>query len=361
MRELAADYAALSASGPVGRAVVLQVWGSAPRPEGASLLATPAGRMAGSVSGGCVETAAAEEIREAIARGSPKRVSWGVTHERAWELGLSCGGTIEVFVEPSVRPELLDAASREAASVVATVVGGAAPVGSALVLQEDGGTSATGGLPAALEAPLRERAVRALAGLTSRMETLPGGGEGGDVEVFLEVFPRRPTLLIFGGVHIATALVRLARPLGFRTVVADGREGFLTRERFPDADLLLLGWPEEVFRTAGLDAATCVCLLTHDPKFDEPALELALRSPACYVGAIGSRKTQAHRRERLRAAGFTETEIGRLHGPIGLELGGRNPAEIALAILAEITAVRYGRPMARPAGEPETRSRAFPG
>jgi xanthine dehydrogenase accessory factor len=157
------------------------------------------------------------------------------------------------------------------------------------------------------------------------------------------VFPRRPTLLIFGGVHIAMALVRLARPLGFRTVVADGREAFLTRERFPDADQLLLGWPEEVFRRVGLDAATCVCILTHDPKFDEPALELALRSPACYIGAIGSKQTQAHRRERLQSAGFSAAEIARLHGPIGLDLGGRNPAEIALAILAEITAVRYGR------------------
>jgi xanthine dehydrogenase accessory factor len=173
------------------------------------------------------------------------------------------------------------------------------------------------------------------------VETL--AGDGGEVEVFFEVFPRRPTLLVFGGVHIATALVRLAKPLGYRTVVADGREGFLTRERFPDADELILGWPEEVFRRVGLNAATCICLLTHDPKFDEPALDLALRSPACYIGAIGSRKTQAHRRERLRAAGFGDAEIGRLHGPIGLDLGGRDPAEIALAILAEITAVRHGK------------------
>jgi len=344
MRELLADFEALAAGGPVGRAVVTQVWGSAPRPEGASLLADAGGRMAGSVSGGCVEGAAAEEIRAAIARGTPKRVSWGVTHERAWEMGLSCGGTIEVFVEPSVRPELLAAARRDAGSVLATVIGGAAPLGSGLLLEEHGQATPLGGLPDALRDPVGQAAAAALAGLSSRVERI--GSPGGEAEVFLEVFPRRPTLLVFGGVHIATALVRLARPLGYRTVVADGREAFLTRDRFPEADALVLGWPAEVFRQVGLDAATCVCLLTHDPKFDEPALELALRSPACYVGAIGSRKTQALRRERLRAAGFSEAEVARLHGPIGLDLGGRAPAEIALAILAEITAVRYGRPAA---------------
>jgi xanthine dehydrogenase accessory factor len=339
MRDLLPEYENLTRAGPVGRAVVLQVWGSAPRPEGSCLLATPDGRMAGSVSGGCVETAAAEEIRDAIRRNSPKRVSWGVTHERAWEMGLSCGGTIEVLIEPSVKPEVLDSARAESGSVIATVIGGTAPLASGVVVSEDGPPRVIGEPGRDLIEPLATLARSALGGLTSRVATVPGS----DVEVFLEVFPRRPTLLVFGGVHIAMALVRMARPLGFRTVVADGRESFLTRERFPDADRLILGWPDQVFREVGLDSATCVCLLTHDPKFDEPALELALRSPACYVGAIGSRKTQAHRRERLAAAGFSAGEIARLHGPIGLELGGRAPAEIALAILAEITAVRYGK------------------
>jgi len=343
MRDLLNEYAQLSATGPVGRAVVTRVWGSAPRPEGARLLATAGGRMAGSVSGGCVEVADEEEIKAAIARGAPKVVGWGVTHERAWEMGLSCGGTIEVLVEPSVRPELLDAARRATGSVLATVLGDgkAAPPGAGLLLEESGARRRFGAVPGGLEEMIAAQAAAALAGLTSRVESFDTAG--GPVEVFLEVFPRRPTLLVFGGVHIASALVQMAGPLGYRTVVADGREAFLTRERFPDADELILGWPEEVFGKVGLDAATCVCLLTHDPKFDEPALDLALRSPACYVGAIGSRKTQAARRERLRNAGFTPQEIARLRGPIGLDLCGRNPAEIALAILAEITAVRYGR------------------
>jgi len=175
---------------------------------------------------------------------------------------------------------------------------------------------------------------------TSATVEIPG--PGGLSRVFLEAFPRRPTLVIFGGVHIGAALVPLAKALGYRTVVADGREAFLSRDRFPEADELVLAWPEEAFAKVGLDAATYVCVLSHDPKFDEPALEIALRSPAAYVGAIGSRKTQAKRRDRLKAAGFTESELSRLHGPIGLDLGGREPAEIALAILAEMTAVRYG-------------------
>ena len=338
MRDLLSEYEALSRPGPVGRAVVLRVWGSAPRPEGACLLATSDGRMAGSVSGGCIETAATLEIREAIARGTAGRMSWGVTHERAWEMGLSCGGTIEVLIEPEVRPEVLEAARKESASVVATVLSGDPPGRAGVVVDEEGGIRRFGGSVRGIDSITR-LAREALGTLVSRMESEPETGQ----EVFLEVFPRRPTLLIFGGVHIAMELVRLARPLGFRTVVADGRESFLTRERFPDADELVAGWPEEVFGKVGLGPATCVCVLTHDPKFDEPALELALRSPAGYVGAIGSRKTQAARRERLRQAGFSEAELARLHGPIGLELGGRNPAEIALAILAEITAVRYGK------------------
>jgi xanthine dehydrogenase accessory factor len=344
MQGLLQEYATLSRTGIVGRAVVLQVWGSAPRPEGASLLATADGQLAGSVSGGCIETAAAEEIRAAIARGTPSRVGWGVTHERAWEMGLSCGGHIEVLIEPEVRPEVLEAAACERSSVVATVIGGHGPLGTGLAVDDAGRCRTFGDLPAGLAEPVAAAARDRLGRLNSSVVTV------GDppVELFLEAFPRRPTLLIFGGVHIATALARMAKPLGFRTVIADGREAFVTRDRFPDADELILGWPEEVFRRAGIDPATCICLLTHDPKFDEPAIRIALRSPACYVGAIGSRKTQKLRRDQLREAGFTEEEIARLRGPIGLDLGGRSPEEIALSILAEITAVRYGRPVGLP-------------
>jgi xanthine dehydrogenase accessory factor len=339
MRSLLADYDRLAAIGPVGRAVVTRVWGSAPRPEGAVLLAAADGRMAGSVSGGCVENAVVEEIVAALQRGTPKTLEYGVTHERAWEFGLSCGGTISMFVEPSVRPELLDAARRREASVVATVIGGPAPLAASLVVREDGGREIHG-LPDRLVAPVAELGTAALRGLASRAEAL--ATPAGEIQLLLEVFPREPTLLVFGGVHIATELVRLAKPLGFRTVVADARDAFLTRERFPDADELIAGWPDDVFARVGIDSATCLCLLTHDPKFDEPAIDAALRSNAAYIGVIGSRKTQALRRERLVTAGFTADQIARIRGPIGLDLGGREPAEIALGILAEITATRYG-------------------
>jgi xanthine dehydrogenase accessory factor len=344
MRELLAEYDRMSESGPVGRAVVTTVWGSAPRPEGAVLLATADGRMAGSVSGGCVENAVVEEIQAAIARGTPKTLEYGVTHERAWEFGLSCGGTISMLVEPTVRPEIVAAARRREGSVVATILGGAGPIGASLVYHEDGSRQ-NQGIPDGLSEMVAAGAADALRRLASRSESLPVGG--GEVKVLYEVFGRQPTLLIFGGVHIATALATLAKLLGYRVVVADARESFINRERFPTADLLIVGWPDDAFAQVGIDSATCICLLTHDPKFDEPAIDRALRSPAAYVGVIGSRKTQQLRRERLAAAGFTPADIGRLRGPVGLDLGGREPAEIALAILAEITATRYGGKVVR--------------
>jgi xanthine dehydrogenase accessory factor len=339
MRDLLLDYERLSKTGPVGRAVVTSVWGSAPRPEGSCMLATADGQIAGSVSGGCVESATAVEIAEAIGRGSPKLVTFGVTHERAWEVGLACGGTIKVLVEPRVRAEVLEAARSPGGVVLATALDGPA-VGRGVALRDDG--SAGGTLPGVDPAALRAAAERALAREAS--ETVEVTGDKGEpVPLFLEVYPRRPTLVIFGGVHIAAALVPLAKALGYRTIVADGREAFVSRERFPDADELIVAWPEEAFAQTGIDRATYICILSHDPKFDEPALQLALRSPAAYVGAIGSRKTQAARREKLKELGFSGEQIARLRGPIGLDLGGRQPAETALAILAEMTAVRYGR------------------
>ena len=341
MRDLLTDYQLLKADGtPVGWAVVTSVWGSAPRAEGASLLATADGRIAGSISGGCVESAAAHEIKEAIQRGTPVMVSYGVTHERAWEVGLACGGTIKVFVQPVVPPEILAAAQGASGVVVATVItttSSACKPGDSAVVQENGVVTSQGWIGEAVRdaglAALRREA-------STTLETK--APDGSPVTIFLEVFPRQPKLVIFGGVHIAMALVPLARSLGYRTIVADGRQAFVTRERFPSADELLVAWPEEAFAKIGIDNATYVCVLSHDPKFDDPALDLALRSAAPYIGAIGSRKTQAARRKRLHAEGFSDADLVRLHGPIGLDLGGRNPVETALAIMAEITMVRYG-------------------
>jgi xanthine dehydrogenase accessory factor len=350
------DHRQLLARGePVGRAVVTQVWGSAPRPAGAMLLATASGAILGSVSGGCVENAVAEEVAAAIARGTAKLVTFGVSDESAWEVGLSCGGTISVFVEPGVRDWVLDAAQSDGGVVIATVVAGPGVPGASWLLRDDGSSEPIAPPPGA-SAEERDAAMHRLDGVldavaaaardvlaraTSRAEECITA-DGEKLTVLLELFPRQPKLVIFGGVHVAQALTTLARPLGFRTYVADGRATWLTRERFPDADELVLAWPKDAFERIGLDANTFVVLLSHDPKFDDPAMEVALRSPAPYVGAIGSRRTQEKRRTRLLESGFSESDLNRLRGPIGLDLGGRQPMETALAILAEITAVRFG-------------------
>jgi xanthine dehydrogenase accessory factor len=345
MRDLLNEYEALLSSGePVGRAMVTSVWGSAPRQQGASLLATPSGKLAGSVSGGCVESAAAQEIAAAIAEGKPRQVTFGVSNARAWEVGLACGGTIKLLVQPDVPSVVLGAARGEGGVVVATLLDaagidhGKSPIAEirANGMVEHTGWPAwlvTAVAPAALDGLRREA--------SSTLEV--SAPEGQAVSVFLESYPRRPTLLIFGGVHIAMAMVPQARMLGFRTVVVDGRAAFLTRERFPEADELVLAWPEDAIDRVGIDDSTYVCILTHDPKFDEPATDRALNSPARYIGAIGAKKTAQARRERLENAGFTADQIARVRGPIGLDLGGRAPAEIALSILAEMTAVRYGK------------------
>ncbi len=340
MRDLLADYDRFIAAGkPFGRAVVTSVWGSAPRAEGSCMLATSDGTIAGSVSGGCVESATALEIEAAIAHGASRLVTFGVSDERAWEVGLACGGTIKVFVEPGINPQVLRAARGSGGQVVATVVAGAG-VGQSVCLSENGevdgklhsGVSIGSIREAGLDALRREMSA------SKEFETAAG-----PVTIFFEVFARQPRLIMFGAGQVAVAMVPLAKALGYKTIVADGRQAFLDRERFAAADELILAWPEEAFERIGLDSTCYVCLLSHDPKFDEPALRVALRSPAAYVGAIGSRKTQASRRDRLREIGLTEAQIERLHGPIGLDLGGRQPAETALAILAEMTAVRYGR------------------
>ncbi len=338
MRDLVAVYDQLSA-GPrqVGRAVVTSVWGSAPRGEGAVMLATRDGEVAGSVSGGCVEAAAAAEIAAAIERGSSRLVTFGVSHEEAWAVGLACGGTIRIFVEPEVRPAILEAARGAGGEVVATIIEGVG-TGAAVRVSADGTVSGGADLPRDI---VRDAALAALRREGSG--TISLDQPGGATTVFLEVFPRQPRLVVVGATHVAVALVPLARRLGYRTIVADGRGAFLTRERFPDADELIPAWPEEAFDRIGLDGTCYVCILSHDPKFDEPALRLVLRSPAAYIGALGSRKTQAERRDRLAAEGFTAHEIARIHGPIGLDLGGRAPAETALAILAEVTRTRYGK------------------
>ncbi len=343
----------MSGSGPVGRAVVTAVWGSAPRRPGACLLVDGDGNMAGSVSGGCVEVDAGQAVLSAMADGATRWISYGVSNEAAWEVGLACGGTMKVLVEPRVRPEIITAAERDRGAVIITVVDGLDAIGGSLLFEEE---AARGKVlpPAGRHSPdhatasLFERNHEYLA--TIGAEALSRGDSGQisvpgaeGVTLFCESLARKPRLIIFGGVHIAAYLVQLAKVLGFHTIVADGREKFLTRDRFPEADELILGWPDEVFQKTGLDNATYLVVLSHDPKFDDPATALALRSPVRYLGVIGSRRTQQARRSRLSEQGFSEKDLARIRGPVGLDLGGSDPSEIALSIMAEVVMERHGK------------------
>ena len=351
MRDLVETYRMWQQEGvPAGRAVVIRTFGSAPRPEGAVLLGAADGRLAGSVSGGCVEGAAYEEIERARRTGRSKVIRYGISDEQAWDVGLACGGTIDVLVEPAVTDSLARlAADIETARALITPLppdspppvfgehepGDGAPPGPQLVIDEHGTMDRTTG-DAATDAELVRAGIAALGRGTS------GTVELGDRQWFVEAFPVRPRLVVVGAVQVAIPLVRMARELGFETIVVDGRSAFATAERFPDVDHLLVGWPDEIAERIGLGPSDSVAVLSHDVKFDEPAIIEALQRGCRYVGAVGSRKTQADRRRRLEEAGVSTERLRELHGPIGLDLGGRQPAETALAILAEIVADRYG-------------------
>jgi xanthine dehydrogenase accessory factor len=354
MRDVIETFEAWQAEGlSVGRGVVVRTFGSAPRQEGSSLLWSSDGRLAGSVSGGCVEGATIEEIDAAREAGHDRVIRFGITDEQAWGVGLACGGTLDVLVQPIVSPAVAEAAritasSRSGGRVMVTTLpldspgaeAGAHPRGDGATpavpwaIHADGHTEGSLGSAEADER-LREAAAAAIATGRSRIVAV------GERQYFLEAFPVRPRLVIVGAVPVAMSLVRQARELGYETIVIDGRPSFATEERFPDVDRLIVGWPDEVARDIELGPDDAVAVLSHDPKFDEPALVEALGRSCRYVGAIGSRKSQARRRERLLELGVEPAALERLHGPIGLDLGGREPAETALAIMAEIVAARY--------------------
>jgi xanthine dehydrogenase accessory factor len=328
MHELTTELARWLAAGEqIALATVVWAEGSSPRPLGARMAVTRSRHMAGSVSGGCVEGAVFEQAQEVLSGRPPKRLRYSAVDETGWEVGLACGGTIEVYVEPLVEAHrrLVAALEAEETVALATWLDGSGH----LLAWPDGRLEGDRSLAPALAALFPGPAAE-----------LRHGAEG---DVFLEVLAPRPTLVIVGAVHIAMPLVTLAQTLGFRVRVVDARRTFATRERFPTADELVVAWPQDALKADELGPQQCVVILSHDPKFDLPTLQIALRSRAAYVGLIGSRTTQAKRRAALREAGFGEAELARIHGPVGLDLGGREPAEIALAILAEIVAVRHGR------------------
>jgi xanthine dehydrogenase accessory factor len=300
----------------VAIATVVETWGSSPRPLGSKMLVTRSGKMAGSVSNGCIEGAVFDEAQKVLKSGEPKLAAFGVADDVAFEVGLACGGHIEVFIQPlnSAHEELISMLNRNEAATLRTDL-------------VTGKTDAARGLPPGTELASRDRRSRA--------------GRP-DEDVFVEPLRRPAQLVIVGAIHIAIPLHRLAKLLGYRVTVIDARAKFATKERFPDADELHVAWPDEAMAKIAIDPSTYIVILTHDPKFDLPALRSVLGKGAGYVGAIGSRKTNEKRFAALRKEGFSEDDIAEIHGPIGLDLGSRGAEETALGILAEITAVRFG-------------------
>lgn len=294
-------------------ATVIETWGSAPRRVGAQLAIASDGEMQGSVSGGCVEGAVVFEAMEALDKGVARVLEYGVSDGDAFAVGLACGGTIRILVEP---------------------IGSAMPVDAlqALVAARAART------PVAYEADL-ETGRRALVrdGYRDRFAMDRSGFES-EGRVFVGIHNPPLRLIVVGAVHIAQALVPMARIAGYDPFVIDPRAAFGSEARFPDVNLIA-EWPDEGVAQIGLDTRTSVVLLTHDPKLDDPALHLALKSECFYIGALGSKRTHASRVARLQDAGFNEADIARIHGPIGLDIGSSGPPEIAVSILAQMTRV----------------------
>lgn len=330
----------------VALATVIQTWNSSPRGVGARMAMTPEGNISGSVSGGCVEAAVYQVGLEALKTGRPQLLHFGVADETAWEVGLACGGSIDVFVEPLDHSEfqIIWACIKEDRPLaLATVVRGPANfVGQSLMVCDN--TIIYNKLGGKLRKKTFDAALRCLSEGKPQLINMVFEGED-HIGLFTDVVLPSPTLVIVGGVHIAVALSSIAQILGYRTILIDPRAAFGNLDRFPMVDKLIQKWPEEAFLQLKLDKNTALAVLTHDPKIDDPALMIALSSQAFYIGVLGSHTTQARRRQRLLEAGVSEAELNRLHAPIGLNIGGTTPEEIALAVMAEIVAVNGQRPL----------------
>ncbi|MFH8220404.1 XdhC family protein [Streptomyces sp. NPDC018057] len=334
-------------------ATVVAVGGSAPRQPGAALAVDADGTAIGSVSGGCVEGAVYELCRQALQDGESVLERFGYSDEDAFAVGLTCGGVIDILVTPvragdPVRPVLaaaLTAAAEGRAAALARIVSGpAALMGRALLVHPDGTREGGfGGHPELDRTAAAETAALLDAGRTGTVEIGERGSRcGSPLTLLVESSVPPPRMIVFGAIDFASALVRIGRFLGYRVTVCDARPVFATRARFPEADEIVVEWPHRYLADTEVDGRTVLCVLTHDAKFDVPLLELALRLPVAYVGAMGSRRTHLDRNARLREVGVSELELARLRSPIGLDLGARTPEETALSIAAEIVAGRRG-------------------
>jgi xanthine dehydrogenase accessory factor len=304
---------------PVAIATVVGTERSAPRDPGAVLAVSAGGDVAGSVTGGCVEPAVYGEARDVLAGGAPRLKTYGIADDEAFEVGLPCGGTVHIFVD-RLDPELV--------APIAAAVRDERPIALEIkITGEDAGAKRLVG--PGDDGPAGELLAR---GETGIVETPEG-------QVFVSSFAPRPNMYVFGAVDHAAAVATIGRYLGYRVTVCDARAKFVTRERFPDVDELVVEWPDRFLRSAPVDERTVICVLTHDHKFDVPALKVALETPAGYIGAMGARRTNEERAERLRAEGVSEEDIARIHAPIGLKIGSRTPEEVAIAVAAQIVQV----------------------
>ena len=358
MREILADVERWADEDrPVAIATVVQTWGSAPRGVGSKMAVAldPIASVlppliSGSVSGGCVEGDTIEAGLQVLDTGTPQLLHYGVADEAAWEVGLACGGTIDIFVEPLTPAQLhfwRHVAAQARPAVVATVIQGEADIlGKKLMMAESsrGAGAAFGddldsgvfGLVNFLLPRMKE----ALRTGASGRHSFPRNPDQAPLEIFIEAILPLPQLVCIGGGHIAIALTQIARLVGFHTIVIDPRSAFVSEARFAHADQLLLNWPQDVLDEGLLTRNTAVAVLTHDPKIDDKALTAALNSDVFYIGALGSKKTHAQRLARLQKNGFTEAHISRIHAPIGLDIHAQTPEEIAVAVMAEIVAAR---------------------
>ena len=320
----------------VALATVVKTWGSAPRREGSKMGVTGAMQMIGSVSGGCVEGAVVEEALAGLRDGRPRLLKFGVADDMAWEVGLTCGGSIEVFVEPldSLWWDALAAlAAKDHFGMTVTIMEGA-HIGEKVLL--DGGGRVLFGT-ASLDAE-RLAAMKAVAAKSGRS----GIVEMGETRVMVDMQVERPHLILIGGVHVAIPLQAMAAQAGFRVSIVDPRAAFASKERFPDVANILHSYPDKALPQLGLDRSAYLAVLTHDPKIDDKALITALPAKIPYVGVLSSGRTHRQRVARLQEAGLSDDLIGRIRTPIGIEIGASAPEEIAVCILAEIIAVRNG-------------------
>lgn len=361
MRDLVPELSAWWQQGtPFALATVVGVRGSAPRQPGASMAVSAGGEVIGSVSGGCVEGAVYELATEVLSSGQPALQTYGISDEDAFAVGLTCGGILDILVRPvdaarvPTFPAVAESIATETPVAVATVIDGEAQVAAQLAVWADriDGSLGTEGLDVAVTDDARGMLAQGQTGV--RHYGPRGERRQDEVAVFIESFAPPPRMLVFGAIDFAAAVARIGKYLGYRVTVCDARPVFATPKRFPEADEVICDWPHRYLASTPVDERTIITVLTHDPKFDVPLLEVALRTPAAYIGAMGSRRTHEDRIARLRENGVTEDELSRLRSPIGLDLGARTPEETAVSIAAEIIGLRWGgsgRPLVATEGE----------